>query len=183
MQLNEKVNSIWEIVTIINNIADQTKIIAFNAELEATSVRARERNFKNVANEIRRLANGTMDSTKEIKERINNIQTSSEELLHYSQNCTEQIKHGTDLANSLRASFMNISSSAQVNAQSSAEIKKRIQQEAQAFSQIVTTLQQISKSIESFSTSTRAIIDTSSVLQQNAQKLACISENKIGAKA
>ncbi len=182
-QLNEKVTNIWEIVNIINNIADQTKIIAFNAELEATSVRARERNFKNVANEIRRLANGTMDSTKEIKERINDIQVSAEELLHSSETYTDQINHGMTLARSLETSFSNISSSAQKNATAAVEIKKRITQETEAFEQIVTTLQQISKSIESFSSSTKSIIDTSSILQKKSQELASISKNEAGERA
>ncbi len=177
-EVNEKIASIWEIVTIINSIADQTKIIAFNAELEANSVRENGRSFKNVSNEIRRLANGTMDSTKEIKQQINNIQLSSDKLLQSSQDCTAQIRSGIYLAQSLEESFSHISSSAEENADNASEIKKRISQETEAFEQIVTTLQQISRSIESFSESTRTIIDTASLLQQNSAELGTISRTE-----
>ena len=64
--LGEKIESIWDIVNIINGIADQTKIIAFNAELEASAAGEAGKNFQIVATEIRRLADSTVSSTNEI---------------------------------------------------------------------------------------------------------------------
>ncbi|MBR1722639.1 MAG: hypothetical protein IJ727_09205, partial [Treponema sp.] len=54
--LGDKIENIWDIVTLINSVADQAKIIAFNAELEASSAGEAGRNFHIVATEIRRLA-------------------------------------------------------------------------------------------------------------------------------
>jgi hypothetical protein len=54
--LGTQIESIWEVVNIINGIADQTKIIAFNAELEASAAGEAGRNFQIVATEVRRLA-------------------------------------------------------------------------------------------------------------------------------
>ena len=174
--VNEKINSIWEIVSIINSIADQTKIIAFNAELESTSVNENGRNFRNVSNEIRRLANGTMDRTKEIKERINEVQLASDKLLQSSQNCTEKINQGMELIESLENSFSIISSSASETAESSEEIENRIKQETEAFEQIVTTLQQVSKNIESLTLSTKTITETAGSLQTNSSELSGLKE-------
>ena len=67
-------NGIWDIVGIINNVADQTKIIAFNAELEASSSGEAGKNFHIVATEIRRLSDTILDSIKEIKIVIDEIQ-------------------------------------------------------------------------------------------------------------
>ena len=174
--VNEKINSIWEIVSIINSIADQTKIIAFNAELESTSVNENGRNFRNVSNEIRRLANGTMDRTKEIKERINEVQLASDKLLQSSQNCTEKINQGMELIESLENSFSIISSSASETAESSEEIENRIKQETEAFEQIVTTLQQVSRNIESLTLSTKTITETAGSLQTNSSELSGLKE-------
>ncbi|MBQ2080815.1 MAG: hypothetical protein II461_03495, partial [Treponema sp.] len=175
-EVSEQINNIWDIVTIINSVADQTKIIAFNAELESTTVRENGRNFRNVSNEIRRLANGTMDSTKEIKERIKEIQEASNNLLQSSQNCTSQINHGMDLVRILENNFSHISASATKNAGSAEEIKNRIGQESEAFGQIVATLHQVSHSIENFSESTRAIISTAQILESNAKRLSGLKE-------
>lgn len=174
--VNEKINSIWEIVSIINSIADQTKIIAFNAELESTNVNENGRNFRNVSNEIRRLANGTMDRTKEIKERINEVQLASDKLLQSSQKCTEKINQGMELIESLENSFTIISKSASETAESSEEIEGRIKQETEAFEQIVSTLQQVGKNIENLSLSTKTITDTSENLQTDSNELSNLKE-------
>lgn len=176
--VNEKINSIWEIVSIINSIADQTKIIAFNAELESTNVNENGRNFRNVSNEIRRLANGTMDRTKEIKERINEVQLASDKLLQSSQNCTEKINQGMELIESLENSFTIISKSASETADSAEEIESRIKQETEAFEQIVTTLQQVNKNIESLSLSTKTITVTAENLQINSKELSDLKESE-----
>ncbi len=174
-ETNEKINTIWNIVSIINSIADQTKIIAFNAELEASNVRDGEMNFKNVANEIRRLANRTMDSTKEIKERISDIQAASDSLLQSSQRGTEQISHGMEMAHSLAERFANIKESSESNAQASEQIKTLINQETEAFEQIFTTLNQISISVESFKSSIHTITSTAAQLKDSALTLSTIN--------
>ena len=165
--LNEKINSIWEIANIIDSISDQTKIIAFNAELEATTNTGESKSFKNVANEIRRLANSTMDSTREIKSKIEAVQKSSDQLIKASQKSTELIKKESSLSIKLEDKFTNINNSARYNSTSSNEIKYLVEQQTKAFDQIVNTLQQISTSIQGFSKSTRSLIETSRNLQEN----------------
>lgn len=165
--LNEKINSIWEIANIIDSISDQTKIIAFNAELEATTNTGESKSFKNVANEIRRLANSTMDSTREIKSKIGAVQKSSDQLIKASQKSTELIKKESSLSIKLEDKFTNINNSARYNSTSSNEIKYLVEQQTKAFDQIVNTLQQISTSIQGFSKSTKSLIETSRNLQEN----------------
>lgn len=165
--LNEKINSIWEIANIIDSISDQTKIIAFNAELEATTNTGESKSFKNVANEIRRLANSTMDSTREIKSKIGAVQKSSDQLIKASQKSTELIKKESSLSIKLEDKFTNINNSARYNSTSSNEIKYLVEQQTKAFDQIVNTLHQISTSVQGFSKSTRFLIETSRNLQEN----------------
>ncbi|MCR5289245.1 MAG: hypothetical protein K6E51_04565 [Treponema sp.] len=173
--LTNKINGIKNIISIINSVADQTKIIAFNAELETARVLKSRKNFRNVASEIRRLANSTMESTNEIKNKINDIQKSADSLLIASQSNTEQIHHGSELAHQLEKAFFNIHTSADVNASTSTEIKEMITQQTASFEQIVKTLQQIGISVQNFSDSTKAIIDTADALTITAQQLGSIS--------
>ncbi len=172
--LSEKIESIWDIVNIINSIADQTKIIAFNAELEAASAGEAGKNFHIVANEIRRLADLTTNSTKEIKSRITEIQHSSDNLIITSEGGTEKIHEGSELSVNLEINFENIKSSAEITAESSNDIKDIINQQTYAFEQIVITLRQISASIESFSVSTQTVTSASENLRRIADDLSNI---------
>ena len=174
-ELSSKVTSIGDIINIINAVADQTKLIAFNAELEANKVQGDEQNFRNVATEIRRLANKIMDSTHEIKSYIIHIQNARDILIQDSQNNTYQIQQGMELSKTLNQHFGNISRSANTNANASTEIKDLIGQENISFKQVIITLQQITSGIQNFSTSTRTLTDTSSILRANSDKLKILS--------
>ncbi len=154
--LSEKIDSIWEIVNIINGIADQTKIIAFNAELEASAAGEAGKNFQIVATEIRRLADITMSSTSEIKGKINEIQHSSDNLIIASEEGTEHIREGGELSGALRKIFEDVLSSAEISAESAQQINVSINQQVSAFEQILLTLRQISGGIDNFVVSTRS---------------------------
>ena len=168
--LTEKVSGINDIARIINNIADQTNIIAFNAELEATSAGEVGENFSLVANEIRRLTNSTIKSTEEIRNRIIEIQHSSDALLISSQNGSKKILDGNKIIMELNQRFEELKTSSESMDYASEDIKKIIEQQTASFAQIVITLRQISEAAESFSGSTQKISDS-------AQNLCTISDN------
>lgn len=149
-ELNTKMNGIWDIVGIINNVADQTKIIAFNAELEAASSGEAGKNFHIVATEIRRLSDTILDSIKEIKTIIEDIQRASEKLISASEKGTKQINTSWENAKSLEKGFGNIMDSSNEN-KTSNEIKDKVGQVASSGGKIFNTLHQISRGIEKFS--------------------------------
>ena len=169
--LGDKINNIWDIVTLINSVADQAKIIAFNAELEASSAGEAGKNFHIVATEIRRLADGIIDGTKEIKERINEIQQSSDNLVLASESGTDKIKAGVEGAKNLEARFASIKNASEVTATSAGDITKIIQQQAAATEQMLGTLKQIASGVESFSGATEHISKASQVLKEIATEL------------
>ncbi|MCR4579099.1 MAG: hypothetical protein K5681_02010 [Treponema sp.] len=170
-ELGEKIGSIWEIVKIINDIADQTRIIAFNAELEASSAGESGKNFHIVANEVRRLAAGITNSVDQIKERITEIQHSSDNLIITSESGTEKIREGLELSEKLKEKFNDIQSSSEITVESANQIKEIIYQQSAAFDQIVATVRQISSGIENFSTSTGTVNNTAQKLKEAANLL------------
>ena len=152
--LSERIESIWDIVTLINNVADQAKIIAFNAELEASSAGEAGKSFRIVANEIRRLSDGIIDGTKEIKERINEIQHSSDSLILASESGTQKINEGYESAKNLGEMFASIKNSAEITAASAGDITEIIQQQTNASEQILIALKQIAAGVETFTVAT-----------------------------
>ena len=169
--LGDRINNIWDIVTLINSVADQAKIIAFNAELEASSAGEAGKNFHIVATEIRRLADGIIDGTKEIKEKINEIQQSSDRLIIASESGTEKINEGVAGAMGLSERFDRIKNASEVTATSAGAITTIIQQQAASSEQMLQTLRQIAGGVESFSVATEAISIASQKLQHIAEEL------------
>jgi len=76
IKLGEQSQAIGGILEIIDEISDQTNLLAFNASLEAVGAGKHGRRFGVVAQEIRRLAKNTAKSTEQIKEIITRMQKS-----------------------------------------------------------------------------------------------------------
>ncbi len=181
--LNDRIESIWDIVSLINNVADQAKIIAFNAELEASTAGEAGKSFRIVANEIRRLSDGIIEGTREIKEKINEIQHSSDELIHVSQAGTEKINVGYETAQSLGEKFASIKDSARQTAESAQDISDIINQQTAASGQILMALKEISGGIENFTVATDNISSASENVRKLSEELNNSSSEKAGGKS
>lgn len=177
-ELDEKIETIWDIVNLINNVADQAKIIAFNAELEASNAGEAGKSFRIVANEIRRLSDSIIDGTKEIKQRITEIQKSSDTLIITSKNGTKKINEGYENAKELKDKFKSIKDSAEVTADSAGDITEIIQQQASASEQILITLKQISNGVENFSSATDNISASSENIRTMSEEMTDIKEKE-----
>jgi len=134
-------------VSIISSITDQTKIIAFNAELEASSAGENSRNFEIVAAEIRRLANSTGDSTKQIKDQIQEIQRSSKELAKSKEEEQKSISQGTENANNLQEVFSRLSD---YSAETDRKIDKWMETQMDSFQQTLEELKGIGTQMDEF---------------------------------
>ena len=175
--LEKQIENIGNVISIINDIADQTRIIAFNAELESVSAGAEGHNFHIVSTEIRRLANNTLNSVSETKKYIETIQTSAQNLIASSNTGTALISEEMELTKELENRFTEIKNKADLSATKSSEISEIINQQTTSFGQIVITLRQISASIDGFTTMTKALNDTAVQMQQVASKLTTIQQS------
>ncbi|MEI6386097.1 MAG: methyl-accepting chemotaxis protein [Spirochaetota bacterium] len=169
--LTDKIRAIWEIVDIINAIVEQTRIIAFNAALEASTAGEAGKNFRIVAGEIKLLADSTNQSTTEIQSRITEIQKAANSLIVVSEEGTERIRQGYELSDSLSSIFSEILDSAEVSATSYESIGHSIRQQAGAFEQTLLTLKEISRGIDNLVLTQQQTSRTAEALTSMAGKL------------
>ncbi|MFH0765858.1 MAG: methyl-accepting chemotaxis protein [Calditrichota bacterium] len=96
--LRKRANQVGEVMELIEQIADQTKLIAFNASIEAAGAGEMGRRFEVVAREIRRLAENAADSANQIHSRITDIQQAAEILAATTEEESQIVKAGSDAA-------------------------------------------------------------------------------------
>jgi methyl-accepting chemotaxis protein len=137
VELNEHSKKINNIMNIINNIADQTKLIAFNASLEASSAGEAGKRFSVVAVEIRRLADNVMESTSEIRATIKNINESVERLLIYSEKGSSDIQQGINSLNGIVTILSQILTDAKIQSDLAKDIILNTDEQANINDQVL----------------------------------------------
>ena len=169
--LSEKIDTVWNIISTIDSIAEKTRIIAFNAEIEATTAGESGENFHIVANEIRRLATTITDSTREIRNRITGIQHSSDNLIITSEGGTEKIREGSEMLSTLEDDFNELKTSSEITSESAADIQQITNSQDSSFMQIMETLKQLSEGFDEFSQSAKTINSSSQNRKDIAERL------------
>jgi methyl-accepting chemotaxis protein len=143
VELGAKSKEIGKIMEIINTVADQTKLIAFNAALEASSAGEAGKRFSVVASEIRRLADSVSASTEEISSKINEIQGSISRLVLSSEKGASGIAAGSAASTTTAERLGDIIEAASEASTAAEQISLSTQQQKTASGQVVVALREI----------------------------------------
>lgn len=147
-ELGKRGEQIGQIIEVINDIAEQTNLLALNAAIEAARAGEHGRGFAVVADEVRKLADRTTKATDEIADSIKAIQTETTEAVRRMNAGTQQVQSGVASATQAGESLQQIVDKA-------SEVAGMIQSIAAAAEQQSAASEQVSKSTEAVLAVTR----------------------------
>jgi methyl-accepting chemotaxis protein len=179
INLGNKIFKIREIIKNINMITDQTKVIAFNAALEAASAGEHGKRFAVVASEVNRLADDISSLTKQIREQVEEIQNSSSSLIISSEEGADKITEGNNLIKELEDIFREIRSGAEITANQAQTITVSTQKQQKSTEQINVAISDISRGLSNFIQSTRVATSSAEELTEMIQELDTLLKGEI----
>jgi len=156
-RLGESSQEIGDIVSLIDDIADQTNILALNAAIQASMAGDAGRGFAVVADEVQRLAERSSAATRQIETLVRAIQADTNEAVISMEQTTTEVVRGARLAQDAGVALEEIEGVSKTLAALIQSISNAAQQQTNSAGQISLTMnviQQITTQTSSGSTAT-----------------------------
>lgn len=163
-QLAESSQAIGGVVEVINEIADQTNLLALNAAIEAARAGEQGRGFAVVADEVRTLAQRTQESTHEIRNMIERVQQGASEAVRAMEQGRATVDASVKRAANAGELLQAITKSVEV-------IMDMNHQIATAAEEQSTVTEEISRRVEEISTAARQTAGSTSYTAEASEKL------------
>ncbi len=172
-KLGHRGEEIGEIIGVINDIADQTNLLALNAAIEAARAGEHGRGFAVVADEVRKLADRTTKATDEVARAIRAIQGDTANAVANMTEGSQQVHEGVERAKNAGDSLRQIVNGAQ-------QVAAMIQGIASAAEEQQSTSSQISHNVETISSMSGQVTDGANQAAAAAAQLSVKAEQLRG---
>ena len=142
-RLGESSQEIGNIVSLINELADQTNILALNASIQAAMAGEAGRGFAVVADEVQGLAEQAASSTGQIENLVKTIQSDTDEANSSMEKTTAEVVRGARLANNAGTALTDIQSTSESLATLISQISSETQTQSQSAERIAGSMRVI----------------------------------------
>lgn len=167
-ELNQMSMQIGKIISVINDIADQTNMLALNAAIEAAGAGEAGKGFAVVANEVKELAKQTSEATEEIKEQIDRMQLKTNNTVASVEEITNVIKEITQITTVIATAVTEQSSS-------TGDISASVVHAAKKINDITHQIDAVAINMQRVSSSTKETNDAVSQVARSVAELSVAS--------
>lgn len=168
IQLSEQSQSIGEIISTVNDLADQTNLLSVNAAIEAAKAGEYGKGFAVVAQEIKILAEQSKGATKEIKTILNDIQKATSAAVLATERGNKAVDSGVNLSRQAGVALQQLTDSIAESASAAGQIGATSQQQ-------LSGMDQLASAMESIKGATRQNVDGALQLESAAKSLEDLS--------
>jgi hypothetical protein len=182
LQLGENSQQIGGIVEIIDEISDQTNLLALNAAIEAAGAGEAGKRFAIVAQEVKRLAERTVEATRQIKGLIEEIQKATNSTIMVTEEGTKAVDKASGLVDKVQQSFTSIMGMVEDTSRTAKEITLSTQQQTSACEQMADTMNEVRDVAQQVAGSARETEKAIAEIMELTEKLQDLMEEELQSK-
>ncbi|PHJ39127.1 hypothetical protein P378_05315 [Desulforamulus profundi] len=168
--LNQRCQSIGQIIEVIKNIAEQTNLLALNAAIEAARAGESGRGFAVVAEEVRKLAEQSARAAEDITDLIQRVQRRATQAVKDMGASAQEVNEGVDIVNQAGESLTTIIEQVMEMSRMMKEIARGIYTTTENTQHLAFSSDQINASIQHLATSSQSVAQLAHDMQQTVEE-------------
>jgi methyl-accepting chemotaxis protein len=177
LALSEQTQQIGEIIATVNDIADQSNLLALNAAMEAARAGEAGKSFAVVAGEVRNLAEQSRQATRQVSGILGDIQKAANTAVMVTEQGTRRAENGLSLAQTTAGAIRNMREQIQQVTQAAQQIAASARQQLAGMDQITHAMSDINQGAKQSQTGMRQIEQATLDLDKLAGQLSLVVQH------